>query len=147
MHTKQNTENRQGWGSFARSYIPIWRRPRVLASFPLNLALTPGVACNDPVLGSHIQSLVKSGQVDPAMALILFLMFQKLLGDKSAWAAWIALVPKDHKVPLTCSDSELEELRGTPLHHATTIQRRMLKGLWAAIEEQCKSICKAVCCT
>lgn len=145
MHSRGDVRGHQGWGTFPLSYFPFWRQGRTIASFPLNLALTPGVACNDPVLGSHIQSLVKSGQVDPGTALILFLMFQKLLGDGSAWAPWLALVPKKHKVPLNCSDDELEELAGTPLHHAATIQQNMLKSLWATIEAPCQRICKEVC--
>ena len=44
---------------------------------------------------------------------------ERLRGEPSPWAPWLAALPASVATPLTYSDAQLAELAGTSLHRAT----------------------------
>lgn len=130
--------------SLLPAWMAFWKSGNRVASFPMDLAITPMVACNDPLVGPHIQKLCDREDVDAEMSLILFLMLQSLLGSESRWSSWMALLPKEFHLPLQYTDAELEELKGTTLLSAVIVQRNSLRLRWRALEELCHDACAQV---
>ncbi|GMH33882.1 hypothetical protein BSKO_01716 [Bryopsis sp. KO-2023] len=112
-----------------------------MASFPLSMSICPIVACNDDRLGPYLQTLVRHGEVDAETTAILFIMFQKLLGEDSQWKEWVELLPKEFQVPVLYDEIALKELKGTTLHSAAIVQKNMLNTKWESLEEPCRTIC------
>ena len=57
--------------------------------------------------------------VDSRQLVMLFLVTQRLLGERSEWAPWIAALPREFTTPPFFRGAEMDELMGTALHRAT----------------------------
>lgn len=132
------------WGSLLPPWMAFRKPENCLASFPLDLAITPMVACSDPLVGAHIQKLCDREDVDAETSLILFLMLQRLLGSKSRWSSWMVLLPTDFHLPLQYTDAQLEDLKGTTLFSAVIVQRNSLRLRWEALGPLFDDICAQV---
>ena len=60
-----------------------------------------------------------AGIVDSRQLIMLFLIVQRLSGDTSDWAPWIAALPDRFTTPPHFRGAEMDELMGTTLHRAT----------------------------
>lgn len=112
----------------------------VLATFPLQAAITPKTIISDPVLGGMYQELLDQGDVDDSLMIILFLMVEKHLGRESSWQPWIDMLPDTVDTPLFYSDDELKDLSGTTLEGATRSLRNQLSQQWKQLEPVCKNL-------
>ena len=60
------------------------------------------------------------------MRMALLLLFEKSLGEKSAWAPWLDMLPNSFGLPLTFCDSELEDLQD----HLFIANLRVERAFW-----------------
>lgn len=112
----------------------------VLASFPLQAAITSQTILSDPVLGQTYQELLDIGVADERTLTLLFLTVERQLGSDSVWYPWIRLLPKKPETPLFYSDTEMAELRGTSLEEAVGLQKWHLVQQWKRLEPACKDL-------
>ncbi|KAA6422499.1 MAG: hypothetical protein FRX49_07674 [Trebouxia sp. A1-2] len=129
-----------------------WKRPYyrfckpndgiVLASFPLQAAITRQTILSDPVLGQTYKELLDIGVIDERMLIILFLTIERQLGVDSVWYPWLKLLPVKPQTPLFYSDIEMTELRGTSLEHSARLQKRGLAEQWKRLEPACQDLLK-----
>ncbi|PNH11104.1 hypothetical protein TSOC_002092 [Tetrabaena socialis] len=110
------------------------REPVALASFPLAAAITVRTACEDPVLGEQFSWMLDKQLLDERTAVMVYLLIERLRGDRSRFAPWIESLPRSFDVPVTFSDSELAELRGTTLHRATATVSKRMRETWSRLE-------------
>ncbi|KAL0023620.1 hypothetical protein WJX77_008160 [Trebouxia sp. C0004] len=130
--------------------VSWWKRPYyrfrkpndgiVLASFPLQAAITPQTILSDPVLGQTYKELLNIGVIDERMLIILFLTIERQLGADSVWYPWLRLLPEKPRTPLFYSEAEVAELRGTSLEHSVGLQKRGLAEQWQRLEPACQDL-------
>ena len=65
-----------------------------------------------------------AGIVDSRQLIMLFLITQRLLGENTAWAPWVAALPDSFLTPPHFRGAEMDELMGTTLHRATRLVLR-----------------------
>ena len=108
-----------------------WRpwRPALRVSFPLSNALTPASCIREPRVGWVYRALLEDGTLSPRLAVMAFLIVERLRGATSPWAPYIAMLPEEEGLgtPLFFSDAELQMLRGTTLHAAVTARQKKLR--------------------
>jgi hypothetical protein len=108
-----------------------WRSPDVvLASFPLSTAVTPGAALGDRELGPIYSQLLASGAADERALVMLFLALERAKGRASAWAPWLAALPRVFGTPLYFSAAERALLAGTNLGRAADLLSARLAAAW-----------------
>ncbi|EFJ47486.1 hypothetical protein VOLCADRAFT_91853 [Volvox carteri f. nagariensis] len=110
------------------------REPTTLASFPLDAAITVRTACNDPQVGAQFSWMLDKHLLDERTAVMVYLLIERLRGDKSRFAPWIRALPTTFDVPIAFTAQELAELRGTALHRATAAVVRRLEETWSRLE-------------
>ena len=84
--------------------------------------------------GSPVLDLpCSAGIVDSRQLIMLFLITQRLLGENTAWAPWVAALPDTFSTPPHFRGAEMDELMGTTLHRATRLALRhaCLRVCWA----------------
>lgn len=108
-----------------------WRpwRPALRVSFPLSNVLTPAACTREPRVGWVYRALLEDGTLSPRLAVMTFLIVEKIRGATSPWAPYIAMLPGEEGLgtPLFFSDAELQMLRGTTLHAAVTSRQKKLR--------------------
>ena len=108
-----------------------WRpwRPALRVSFPLSNVLTPAACLREPRVGWVYRSLLEDGTLNPQLAVMAFLVVERLRGDQSPWAPYIAVLPCEEALgtPLFFSESELQMLSGTALHEAVLSRQKALR--------------------
>lgn len=103
----------------------------VLMVTPLDLAITPMRVLQDHEFGNVYGKLFEDGDVDDRLLMILFLLVERVRGELSFWAPYLDMLPTSFGTPLWFTEQELEELKGTALYHATKLQLKNLKALFA----------------
>jgi len=102
----------------------------VLMVTPLILAITPMTVLQDPLLGPQYCSLFEEGDVDDRLLIMLFLLIEHARGESSFWAPYLDVLPSKFGTPLSYSEEELLELKGSSLFHATQQQLRALSTVF-----------------
>lgn len=123
IRPSSNGEN-AGFGLFATKD----NAQGVLMVTPLLLAITPMTVLQDPELGGHYCKLMEEGEVDDRLLIMLFLVIERARGRFSFWAPYLEILPFKFGTPLSFSEEELSELKGTHLFQATQQQRRALSS-------------------
>ncbi|XP_044493771.1 actin-histidine N-methyltransferase isoform X2 [Mangifera indica] len=101
----------------------------VLLVVPLDLAITPMIVLQDPLLGPECRAMFEEGEVDDRFLMILFLMLERLRKN-SSWKPYLDMLPTTFGNPLWFTDDELLELKGTTLYRATQLQKQKLQSLY-----------------
>jgi len=107
---------------------------QVLASFPASAAITAATAVQDPVVGPRYRELLEAGKLDERAAIIMFLMLERLKGERSHLAPWLNLLPREFSTPRYFTEDEMKELKGTTLERATAASTKRLQQQWKALE-------------
>ncbi|KAL5566330.1 hypothetical protein UlMin_029494 [Ulmus minor] len=106
-----------GEGYSVRAVFPL-AQSDVVATIPKTACLT--------ILTSSACRLIQSAALDGWLGLAVALMYERSLGDRSPWAAYLGLLPQRECLPLVWTPHEVDSLlRGTEL--AMTIEED--KGL------------------
>ncbi|KAK9841855.1 hypothetical protein WJX81_007488 [Elliptochloris bilobata] len=135
---------RRGWSAWLWSWAGGGAQDAVLAAFPLSTALTGSTAAALPGgAGAKYAALLELGGCDERTLLMLLLVVERLRGEASPWAPWLAALPACVGSPLTYSDVQLSQLAGTSLHRATRLLRQRLREDWARLEPQCQELLAA----
>lgn len=90
----------------ARSDIPDGEE---LFAIPRDLILTPH--------NSKLKDLVSQDleELGPWLSLILVMIYEFLLGERSAWAPYFSVLPREFDTLMFWSDEELKELQGSAI--------------------------------
>ncbi|GFR47156.1 hypothetical protein Agub_g8847, partial [Astrephomene gubernaculifera] len=123
-----------------RRGAPALPEPVTLASFPLAAAITLRTACSDPQLGEQFSWMVDKQLLDERTAVMVYLLIEKLRGDKSRFAPWIRTLPRSFDVPITFAPTDLAELRGTALQGAAAAVTRRLRDTWSRLEAPLRNL-------
>ncbi|KAK3072093.1 hypothetical protein LTS18_014710, partial [Coniosporium uncinatum] len=106
------------------------------------LALT--LSHRDILASSNPPSICASlvGHLDDAACTYFFLAEQKLLGEKSKWAAYIDALPKEGEMgtPLWWRDEEMGWLKGTNLGGAVEGRRAAWREVWGKGVERLREV-------
>lgn len=103
---------------------------------PLDLAITPMRVLEDPLLGPPCRAMLEEGEVDDRFLIILFLTMERLR-SKSSWKPYLDMIPNSFGSPLWFTHDEFQELKGTTLYRASTLQK---KSLQAVFEDKVKDL-------
>lgn len=90
----------------------------VLASFPAATTLNVATISLQPITGPVIKEAFMKGVVDERLAVVVFLMLERQKGERSPWAPYINLLPREFSTPIFFTEAEMAELRGTHLEAA-----------------------------
>ncbi|CAL8466595.1 g6131 [Coccomyxa elongata] len=123
----------------------IWNlfRPQqdiVLARFQLSTAITSKLITSQPGVQLLYRQLLETNTCDERLLTMLFLIVEKLRGESSKLAPWIAVLPDSFDMPLHYSDEEIAQLQGTTLHNATRILKQNLLLKWEHLEPICEDL-------
>lgn len=127
-------DSSKGFGLFSTNNVP----DGVLLVVPLDLGITPIRVLQDPLVGPPCRAMMEEGEVDDRFLMILFLTLERLR-SKSTWKPYLDMIPRSFGHPLWFSDDEFEELKGTTLYRASTLQKR---SLLAVFENKVKDLVK-----
>ncbi|CAK9779791.1 SET domain-containing protein [Cutaneotrichosporon oleaginosum] len=87
-----------------------------LFHLPLSYLLTPWTSALGPALAADGGKEAWESLADKGWApLILAMMYESSLGDRSKWAGYLKTMPSEFGAPMWWSDEELEGLKGTDI--------------------------------
>ncbi|PNW80530.1 hypothetical protein CHLRE_07g321200v5 [Chlamydomonas reinhardtii] len=118
------------------------REPTTLAAFPLAAAITARKACQDPQLGEQFSWMLDRQLLDERTAVMVYLLVERLRGDKSAYAPWIRALPQSFDAPINFAAADLSELRGTTLAKAVEAVSRRMRDTWSRLESPLAALCR-----
>jgi hypothetical protein len=101
----------------------------VLATFPLESALTVNTCCLHPVVGPLLSRWLADDTISEREAVQLFLLVQRARGTGSEYAPYVSLLSTPSS-PLCWTAAELDWLRGTTLWEAVRAQQRQCALTW-----------------
>ncbi|RLN54959.1 hypothetical protein BBJ29_008342 [Phytophthora kernoviae] len=110
----------EGHGVFAKQELS---RGQVTLEVPFKLAMSTESAEQSDLL----LVLQKYPQVPPDEVLALHLMYERSKGAESFFAPFIASLPKEFDLPVSWSEAELNELKGTNVLLLTQMMKRQLQ--------------------
>ncbi|KNA17607.1 hypothetical protein SOVF_078650 [Spinacia oleracea] len=127
-------DSSKGFGLFSSINVP----DGVLLVVPLDLAITPMRVLQDPLVGPPCRAMLEEGEVDDRFLIILFLTVERLRSN-STWKPYLDMIPSSFGNPLWFTEDEFQELKGTTVYRASTLQK---KSLQAIFEEKVKDLVK-----